>query len=65
MVIRLVLSHVTSSERPPRQTADQIAWIAARVLAPRRATGHHCRSRVPPPWLAVWWATATFRTEDA
>jgi len=32
MVIRLVLSHVTAPSTSPRETADNIAWIAARVL---------------------------------
>lgn len=32
MVIRLLLSHVTSPSGSPRETADDIAWIAARVL---------------------------------
>lgn len=33
MVIRLVLSHVTApGSATPEQTADEIAWIAARVL---------------------------------
>ena len=32
MVIRLVLSHVTAPSTPPRETADNIAWIAQRVL---------------------------------
>lgn len=33
MVIRLVLSHVTAPASPPEKTADDIAWIAAQVLA--------------------------------
>ncbi|WP_246000272.1 TetR/AcrR family transcriptional regulator [Nocardioides pocheonensis] len=37
MVIRLVLSHVTAPSTSPRETADNIAWIAARVLASARA----------------------------
>jgi Bacterial Tetracyclin repressor, C-terminal domain len=32
MVIRLVLSHVTAPSTSPTETADNIAWIAARVL---------------------------------
>jgi AcrR family transcriptional regulator len=32
MVIRLVLSHVTSPSTSPQETADNIAWIAERVL---------------------------------
>ena len=32
MVIRLVLSHVTAPSTSPIETADNIAWIAARVL---------------------------------
>lgn len=32
MVIRLVLSHVTAPSTSPQETADNIAWIAARVL---------------------------------
>ena len=32
MVIRLLLSHVTSPNATPRETADDIAWIAERVL---------------------------------
>jgi len=32
MVIRVLLSHVTSPSGSPRETADDIAWIAARVL---------------------------------
>jgi AcrR family transcriptional regulator len=32
MVIRLVLSHVTAPSTSPRETAENIAWIAARVL---------------------------------
>lgn len=35
MVIRLVLSHVTAPSTSPQETADNIAWIAARVLAER------------------------------
>ncbi|MCW2786792.1 MAG: TetR family transcriptional regulator [Marmoricola sp.] len=34
MVIRLVLSHVTTPTGSPEKTADDIAWIAARVLEP-------------------------------
>ena len=34
MVIRLVLSHVTAPSTSPRETADNIAWIAERVLRP-------------------------------
>jgi AcrR family transcriptional regulator len=32
MVIRLVLSHVTAPSTSPQETADNIAWIAQRVL---------------------------------
>ncbi len=32
MVVRLVLSHVMQPSGPPGATADDIAWIAARVL---------------------------------
>jgi len=32
MVIRLVLSHVTAPSSPPEKTADDIAWIAEKVL---------------------------------
>lgn len=32
MVVRVVLSHVMQPSGPPAQTADDIAWIAARVL---------------------------------
>ncbi|HET6167952.1 MAG TPA: TetR family transcriptional regulator [Marmoricola sp.] len=32
MVIRLVLSHVTAPSTSPQETADNIAWIADRVL---------------------------------
>ena len=32
MVIRLVLSHVTAPSTSPRETAENIAWIAERVL---------------------------------
>lgn len=35
MVIRLVLSHVTAPSTSPQETAENIAWIAARVLAAR------------------------------
>ena len=35
MVIRLVLSHVTAPSTSPRETADNIAWIAEQVLARR------------------------------
>src|SRR3954452_6720688 len=34
MVIRLVLSHVTAPSTSPAETAENIAWIAARVLRP-------------------------------
>ena len=34
MVIRVLLSHVTTPSGSPRETADKIAWIAARVLSP-------------------------------
>jgi AcrR family transcriptional regulator len=34
-VVRVVLSHVMQPSAPPARTADDIAWIAARVLAPR------------------------------
>jgi AcrR family transcriptional regulator len=33
MVVRLVLSHVMQPTAPPETTADEIAWIAARVLS--------------------------------
>ena len=32
MVVRVVLSHVMQPSGPPEQTADDIAWISARVL---------------------------------
>ena len=32
MVVRVVLSHVMQPSGPPARTADDIAWIAARVL---------------------------------
>lgn len=32
MVIRVLLSHVTTPNGSPQETADKIAWIAARVL---------------------------------
>ena len=32
MVVRVVLSHVMQPSAPPPRTADDIAWIAARVL---------------------------------
>jgi AcrR family transcriptional regulator len=35
MVVRVVLSHVMQPSAAPRRTAEDIAWIAARVLAPR------------------------------
>jgi hypothetical protein len=31
-VVRVVLSHVMQPSGPPAATADDIAWIAARVL---------------------------------
>jgi AcrR family transcriptional regulator len=34
MVVRVVLSHVMQPSAPPAATADDIAWIAARVLRP-------------------------------
>jgi AcrR family transcriptional regulator len=33
MVIRLVLSHVTAPSSSPEKTGDDIAWIAAQILA--------------------------------
>ena len=33
MVVRVVLSHVMQPSGPPAETADDIAWIAARVLS--------------------------------
>ena len=33
MVVRVVLSHVLQPSGPPSETAEQISWIAARVLA--------------------------------
>lgn len=33
MVIRLVLSHVTAPSTSPEKTGDDIAWIAAQILA--------------------------------
>ena len=33
MVVRVVLSHVMQPSAPPAATADDIAWIAHRVLA--------------------------------
>jgi AcrR family transcriptional regulator len=36
MVVRVVLSHVMQPSSPPEQTADDIAWIARRVLTSRR-----------------------------
>jgi AcrR family transcriptional regulator len=35
MVVRVVLSHVMQPSGTPAQTADDLAWVAARVLAPR------------------------------
>ena len=32
MVVRVVLSHVMQPSGTPAETADDIAWIAARVL---------------------------------
>ena len=34
MVVRVVLSHVMQPSAAPARTADDIAWIAARVLSP-------------------------------
>ena len=34
MVVRVVLSHVMQPSASPSRTADDIAWIAARVLSP-------------------------------
>ena len=34
MVVRVVLSHVMQPSARPERTADDIAWIAARVLRP-------------------------------
>jgi AcrR family transcriptional regulator len=34
-VVRVVLSHVMQPTAAPQRTADDIAWIAARVLRPR------------------------------
>jgi len=34
MVVRVVLSHVMQPSGTPADTADGIAWIAARVLRP-------------------------------
>jgi AcrR family transcriptional regulator len=39
MVIRLVLSHVTAPSTSPEETADNIAWIAERVLAVETVRG--------------------------
>ena len=36
MVVRVVLSHVMQPSGPPARTADDIAWISARVLRPAR-----------------------------
>jgi AcrR family transcriptional regulator len=36
MVVRVVLSHVMQPSAPPRRTAQDIAWVAARVLSPAR-----------------------------
>jgi Bacterial Tetracyclin repressor, C-terminal domain len=33
-VVRVVLSHVMQPSAAPERTADDIAWIAARVLRP-------------------------------
>lgn len=35
MVVRVVLSHVMQPSASPTETADDIAWIAARVLRPQ------------------------------
>ena len=35
MVVRLVLSHVMQPSGDPAETAETVAWIAARVLRPR------------------------------
>jgi AcrR family transcriptional regulator len=37
VVVRVVLSHVMQPSAPPERTAEDIAWIARRVLTPRRA----------------------------
>ena len=36
MVVRVVLSHVMQPSDSPARTADDIAWISARVLRPAR-----------------------------
>jgi hypothetical protein len=36
MVVRVVLSHVMQPSALPDQTADDIAWIAQRVLSPQQ-----------------------------
>ena len=36
MVVRLVLSHVMQPSGEPAETAETVAWIAARVLTPLR-----------------------------
>jgi hypothetical protein len=33
MVVRLVLSHVMQPSASPAETADDIAWVAEKVLA--------------------------------
>ena len=35
-IVRLVLSHILQPRKSSEQSADDIAWIAARVLAPPR-----------------------------
>jgi AcrR family transcriptional regulator len=36
MVVRVVLSHVMQPSAPPHRTAEDIAWVAARVLSQER-----------------------------
>ena len=40
MVVRVVLSHVMQPSAPPARTADDIAWIAARVLRGPDSSGN-------------------------
>lgn len=35
-IVRVVLSHVMSPSAPPARTADDVAWLAGRLLAPPR-----------------------------
>ena len=53
MVVRVVLSHVMQPSASPGRTADDIAWVAARVLRPAGSQA--------PGWVKPCFTTGPYQ----